>query len=119
MLNISLYFIVCILALYGLISLILSVVNTICDRAGIKNERIKLVLIVKNQQDTIEGVIRNILAGNLLRRIMSGRKLTIIDIKSTDETLKILQVLKDDYEWLEILCEDEKEKIFEEFNQTN
>lgn len=119
MLNILFYFVVCILALYGLILLVISVVNTICDRVSLKNDGIKLVLLVKNQQEVVEGVIRNIMASNLPRKIMTGRKLTIIDISSTDETFKILQMLKDDNEWLEILSEDEKEKIFEDFNQIN
>ena len=78
---------------------------------------IKLVLIVKNQGDTIEGVLRNVLPRNFIRKLMPGGKLTILDMGSKDDTLEILQKLEIDYPCLEVLKQGEKEAIFNSFEE--
>ena len=74
-----------------------------------------MVLIVKNQEEVIEGIIRNLSSADILRKAMTTEKLTILDMSSSDKTLEILNKLKSDYEYFDILEEDEKESIFAGF----
>ena len=67
---------------------------------GLKN-----ILIVKNQEDTIEWIVQNAI------RNVKG-KLIIIDMGSKDDTWKILEKLKLDNDDIEILKEEDKSKIF-------
>lgn len=110
-------FIMVILATYGLITVIYDLILTIKNKSKYKNSMIKLVLIVKNQGDTIEGVLRNVLPRNFIRKLMPGGKLTILDMGSKDDTLEILQKLEIDYPCLEVLKQSEKEAIFNSFEE--
>ena len=110
-------FIMVILATYGLITVIYDLILTIKNKSKYKNSMIKLVLIVKNQGDTIEGVLRNVLPRNFIRKLMPGGKLTILDMGSKDDTLEILQKLEIDYPCLEVLKQGEKEAIFNSFEE--
>ncbi len=101
-------------AVYGMLSLIISAIESITKRKNIKNPGVKLVILLKNQQDTVEGVIRTILAAETSRDIVSDGKLYIVDMGSQDETLKILKKLKRNYDMIEIFDMNDKELIFKE-----
>jgi len=103
------------LAVYGAIALIFAICNSIKQRLCNDNSSIKMVLIVKNQEEVIEGIIRNLSSADILRKAMTTEKLTILDMSSSDKTLEILNKLKSDYEYFDILEEDEKESIFAGF----
>ncbi len=109
-------FVVCVLAVYGLLSLAVSIFNLIPAR--IKNSRckIKVVLMVKDSEEVIEGVMRNILAMDTIREFSTDGKITVVDVGSKDSTLEILNKLKDVYECIEVLNNDEKEKVFATFD---
>jgi len=47
------------------------------------------VLIVRNQGETIEGVLRNVLPRDFIRKLMPGGKLHVLDMDSDDDTLDI------------------------------
>jgi len=56
----------CVLAAYGLMVLIHQFLVYIKQHnKGYRNSQVKLVLIVRNQGETIEGVLRNVLPGIL------------------------------------------------------
>ena len=105
--------------IYGILSLIISAVNSIRQRGKIGNPRIKLVLIMKNQEDTVEGIVRNILSGNFSRGTMPEVRLTVVDLGSTDKTYDILVKLKRDYEYMDVLSNDERERIFTYFDENS
>lgn len=106
---------VCVLAAYGFITLIHELILSIKQNRSYKNSMVKLVLMVKNQGETIEGVLRNVLPRDFLRKLMPGGKLIILDMGSKDETLDILRKLERDYECLEVLKRSEKEVLFKYF----
>jgi hypothetical protein len=110
-------FIMVILATYGFLTIIYDLILTIKNKSKYQNSMIKLVLIVKNQGDAIEGVLRNVLPRNFIRKLMPGGKLTILDMGSKDDTLEILQKLEIDYPCLEVLRKTEKDIIFNSFEE--
>jgi hypothetical protein len=103
------------LAAYGAMFLIFSIINSIRQRINFEYPGIKLILLVKNQQEVIEGIIRYTFTIDFLRNIMPGRKLTVLDMGSTDETIVILRKLEETFGHLEVLEENDKEKIFTGF----
>lgn len=107
---------VCILAVFGAISLIIAVVNSVCQRTQGDNPNVRLVLVVKDQGDMIEGIIRNIFTGDFLSKVMSKKKLIVFDMGSTDDTVNILIKLKKSYEYMDILGIEDKEKLFDCLN---
>ena len=116
MLTITFDVLICLLAAYGALSLAISIFNTACQRFISENTSMKIILMVKNQAETIEGVVRDIFTGDFSRKVMSGNKLTVVDMGSMDETVEILRKLKDDYEYLEVVTSEEKDKIFTYFD---
>jgi len=113
MLEALITFITCLLAAYGAYSLIVTVADYKSSVKQIRKAGIKLVILVKNQEDCIEGIIRTIFSGEFLRRIRSGHGLTVIDLGSKDKTALILEKLQKDFDMLEVLKENEKDRIFE------
>lgn len=94
----------------------MTIIDSIRQRVRIENSLVKMVLLVKNQEETIEGIVRNVYIGNVMRKIMSENRMTIIDMGSEDKTVEILVKLKKDYEFFDLLNENEKETIFDSFN---
>jgi len=105
------------LAVYGAFALIISIINSIHIGSMNENSGMKLVLIQRNQEETIEGVVRSILAKDLINMITPGENLTVLDMGSTDETIEVLTKLENDYECIEVLKSGEREKIFEYFEK--
>lgn len=115
MLDILLKMLVCFFACYGILVLLVTIIHSVRLRTANLNPKIKMILLVKNQEETIEGTIRSVYAENMLPRLMSGKPLTVVDMDSEDRTVDILFKLKRDYDFFEILRGDEKEEIFKEF----
>ena len=92
-----------VLALYGLITLIKGLLWK--NEGKVKSVRTsyKLILTVKNQEDSIEGIIRSIFRDEMFRAKDTNASVVVIDKGSTDETVKILKKLQDIYENLEVI----------------
>lgn len=117
MLRIIFEIVLCILAAYGFMSLTHDLIISARNSINYENSMIKLVLIVKNQGEVIEGVLRNVLSRDTLRKLMPGAKVTILDMGSKDDTLDILRKLQEDYECLDVLKKSEKDSIFKYFEE--
>ncbi|MDP4179509.1 MAG: hypothetical protein Q8942_00265 [Bacillota bacterium] len=115
MFNIIPEILIYLLAVYGMLSLVISVVDSITQHKTTKNSDAKLVLIVKNQQDTVEGLVRGMLTGGAIRNIIMNGKLNIIDMGSNDDTLQILTKLKNSYDVIDIYNKTERNEIFKDF----
>ncbi|MGA9175271.1 MAG: hypothetical protein WBZ33_15040 [Thermoactinomyces sp.] len=66
------------------------------------NKAVHLVMITKNSQHSVEWMIRSYHVSNKSKRKKAG-KITCIDVGSTDDTLLILERLKQRYPNLEII----------------
>jgi len=107
---------VLLLAVYGAVAIAASIINAVRCRFSSDDQGVKLVLMVKDQQETIEGIVRCVFSGDFLRKTLPNGKFIILDMGSDDETPEILKRLKDIYEYLEVLGINEKEKIFAGFD---
>lgn len=115
MLSIFISIFIYLLAFYGAIVLVLTIVNSMRFRVQEDNPKMKLIVLVKDNEDNVEGAVRGIFSGELLRKLRVSGKLTMLDMGSKDDTKKILSKLADEYPHLEFVEEPEKEKIFEGF----
>ena len=108
-----------ILALYGAVYLIIGFADSIRKKLKNESKGVKFLLLIKDQEDCIEGIIRSISIENFFTDVISQDRFTVLDMGSSDDTLKILEKLKGDYQYLNVLSLDEKEEIFKYFEEDN
>lgn len=106
-----------IFALYGFISAISLITRHFYRSIKFGSSGIRIVLIVKNQGEMIEGVVRSVLSSRMFEGIIREDSLYIVNMESKDSTGEILHRLKRDYDCynLVILDNEEKNKIFDGF----
>ena len=97
------YSLLCFFALYGFaqMAMRLSDYFRTCDESG---HSVTTVLTVKNQQDNVEGLVRGAVWSTLGRT--GGRRVgdvIVVDLGSDDDTLRILNRLAEEYEFLHIM----------------
>lgn len=107
------------LAAYGAAALFFAIIGAIRQRMADENSNVSLVLLIKNKEDVIEGIVRNIFISDFPGKLLAGGKLTILDMGSTDGTRSILERLKREFDTIEILNEEEKSSIFLSFNSSS
>lgn len=99
------------LALYGLFEIIKNIIY-ICTYTKLNSDGIYFIIAVKNQEEKIEGFLRNILF-----RIIYGKEeidnIIVLDLNSEDETKKIIENLSKEYEQIKILNFKECKELFE------
>lgn len=115
MLNSILEILIYLLAAYGALALSYIAVNSVLQKSKTEKSNVKLVLMLKDREEAVEGIVRNMLSGSLLRKVVNDGRVTVLDMGSKDETWLILSKLKSDYEQLELIKSSDKEKIFDGF----
>lgn len=104
MIEFIVYFLVWIFCVYGVLSLIQDNMRIKSYRAI--QEKIKIILTVKDVEDGIENYIRELSVGKNF-----FNNLIVIDMESRDDTIKILKELEDENINLKIL-EKQDGKIY-------
>jgi len=112
---ILLKFLIYLLAAYGGITLAICLFATFNRRVAEESAKVKLVLIVKDVEEYAEYIVRTAIKGEFASKVMSSNNITLIDMNSSDATNGILSRLKKDFECLEVLNFEEKEKAFDGF----
>lgn len=109
MLNFILNGIIWVLALYGLIEIIKTIYYA-CICSKIKTNGIYFIIAVKNQEKQIENFMRSTIFRILYGKEENIKEIIVSDLGSTDNTKEILEKLKKDYEFLNLLdwntCKD-------------
>ncbi len=109
MLNFILNGIIWVLALYGLIEIIKTIYYA-CICSKIKTNGIYFIIAVKNQEKQIENFMRSTIFRILYGKEENIKEIIVSDLGSTDNTKEILEKLKRDYEFLNLLdwsiCKD-------------
>lgn len=89
------------LALYGLFEIIKNILY-ICTYTKLSINGIYFLVVVKNQEENIEGFLRS-----LLFRIIYGKEevknILVVDLNSKDNTKKIVENLEKKYEQINLL----------------
>lgn len=99
------------LALYGLFEIIKNIFY-ICTYTKLNAKGIYLFVAVKNQEDKIEGFLRN-----LLFRVIYGKEeienMIVVDLNSQDNTKKIIENLEKEYEQINLMNWKECKELLE------
>lgn len=99
------------LAFYGLFEIIKNIIY-ICTYTKLNSDGIYFIIAVKNQEERIEGFLRNILF-----RIIYGKEeidnIIVLDLNSEDETKKIVENLSKEYEKISLLTLKECRELME------
>lgn len=100
-------------AVYGLFNIFYSISRYFFDAGkSMRNQTFSIILIVRNQEDAIEGIIRSIAR----RGFLDGNEgillnLIVVDDYSRDQTPEILRFLAREYKFLKVV---RMEKIMED-----
>lgn len=93
-----------VLALYGLIEIVKTILISML-KVKIDNNGIYIIIAVKNQEDKIEGFLRSFLFRVLYGKEEYIKDIYVTDLNSTDNTYKILENIEKDnkeikiYDW--------------------
>lgn len=90
------------LALYGLIEII-KTIYYVCTCTKLESDGIYFIIAVKNQEEQIEGFMRSILFRVLYGKEDNIKNVIISDLGSTDTTKVILEKLREDYKFINIM----------------
>ena len=112
MLTYFLYFLICLFALYGGIILVSDILDVLWGHLRHKKRGIRLILAVRDCEDSVEGIIRELFAGGVPQEAMTNGRLMVLDMGSADSTREILKKLGNDIEQLEYLEIENKDEFF-------
>lgn len=100
------------LALYGALEIIKTIIN-IYTYTNLKSDGIYVIIAVKNQENKIEGFLRNFLFRIIYGKEESIKDVIIADLDSTDETAEILNKLAIEYDGLKVTNWRECKEVIE------
>ena len=100
------------LALYGTFEIIKTIIN-IYTYTNLKSDGIYVIIAVKNQENKIEGFLRNFLFRIIYGKEESIKDVIIADLDSTDETAEILNKLAIEYDGLKVTNWRECKEVIE------
>ncbi|MBE7029046.1 MAG: hypothetical protein E7405_02215 [Ruminococcaceae bacterium] len=90
-------------AIYGLVQTIINIFSYIGDRRVFKDKTVYTVVAVKNEENRVENIVHS-----LLLKVLKddngayNRKISVIDLGSTDKTMELLEILKNDKPYLNV-----------------
>jgi hypothetical protein len=104
--------IIWILAIYGLIEITIVIFNSISIKKSEIND-MYILIAVKNQENSIEGIIRSIILKNIYyKKDELFNNIIVADMGSVDSTMNILLKLSQEYEFLKVVdCKESTEPI--------
>jgi|LSQX01.3.fsa_nt_gb hypothetical protein len=105
------------LVVYTIIHIIINMYKSarILLKRSNKNEGVYIVITVKDQEETIEGRIRSIVWKGLNNPYCGVTpNVLVVDMGSTDDTLEILNRLRNEYDFMKVTNKEEYAKILEE-----
>ncbi len=105
------YAMLSLLAIFGLISLFLDIFK-LMGRKKYFVEKANLVLLVNDQEQNIEGLVRDAMESKFVRNIAINGNFIVLDMNSKDETLKLLKKLENQFPLLEVCSFEDRDCIF-------
>ena len=104
------------LALYGLFEIVKNIIN-ICTCTNLRTNGIYFIVATKNQENNIEGFLRNLMFKIIYGKEDIIKNIIVIDLNSTDKTKLIIEKLQKEYSQIKILnlkdCKELLENIKE------
>ncbi|NLV36726.1 MAG: hypothetical protein GXY17_08665 [Clostridiaceae bacterium] len=107
--------VVYLLASYGLFTLVISIFDRLRCRIRGPRPLVRIVLLVKNAQEQIEYIVRNSVMKEYASKLLSDRKIMIVDMASEDNTYELLERLEKSLYGIETLQYKDREQIYKGF----
>ena len=101
MIDFILHTLVYILAIYGLIEIIKTVIY-IMEFTNLNEKGIYIIIAVKNEEKHIEGILRSILFKIMYGKEEAIKKVILADLDSTDKTFAKLKEVKKDNDYVKV-----------------
>jgi len=108
-------FLICLLAAYGMLVLILGAIDLIRTRMAGGRPKVRIVILVQNAQEQIEYIVRNVVMKDYASKVLSDKKIIFMDMNSADDTAELLEKLQQCYPSIEVVQYKDKDKIFNGF----
>lgn len=99
-------------AIYGFIELIKNIIN-IYTYTRMRAQGIYVIIAVKNEENRIEGFLRSLLFKIIYGKEEYIKEIIVTDLDSTDDTCKIIDKLKEEYECIRIASWKECKEMME------
>lgn len=90
------------LSLYGLFEIVKNIIS-INIYTNLKSEGIHIIIAVKNQEEKIEGFLRNFLFRIIYGKEENIKDIVVVDLDSEDDTINILNKMKQDCKEIEVV----------------
>lgn len=103
---------ICLLAVYGGFSILFGIIEERRFRPVIKSKNVRVAIIVKDAGDNVEAIVRNAFSYDFQGRAYSAHNIAIVDLGSSDDTLKILGKMGSNNQNLDIFTDEDKQKVF-------
>lgn len=103
-------------AFYGLFEFIKNIIY-LCTYTKCKYDGINLIVTVKNQEEKIEGFLRSLIFKILYGKEDAINNIIVADLKSEDNTKKIVQMLSHDNDMIKVVSWKECKDIIDLIDQ--
>lgn len=107
-----------VLALYGLFEIIKNIIY-IYTYTKFKSDGIYVIVAAKNQENTIEGFLRTFLFRMMYGKEEEIKDIIVVDLDSTDETMKILSRLSNDYSNIKFVNWKDCKQVIDNIKESN
>ena len=107
-----------VLALYGLFEIIKNIIY-IFTYTKFKSDGIYVIVAAKNQENTIEGFLRTFLFRMMYGKEEEIKDIIVVDLDSTDETMKILSKLSKDYKSIKFINWKDCKEVIDSIKESN
>ena len=104
--------IIWVLALYGLIEIIKTIIYTY-TYTNLKPNGTYIIIAVKNQEDKIEGLLRSVLFKITYGTEEYIKNIIVVDLNSKDDTKKIIERMSEDNENIKVTSWKECRELFD------
>lgn len=105
------------LAFYGLFEIIKNIIN-ISTCTKLRTEGIYFIIATKNQENNIEGFLRNLMFKIIYGKEEKIKNIIVVDLNSTDKTEAILEKMQQEYEQITILNLKDCKELLESIKET-
>ena len=108
------YTLISFLSVYGLVELIIYIIDFVYDVKTLKDKVIYTVVAVKDEEERIENIVRTLLVKTLKNGSgVADHRLLVVDMGSEDNTYKMLKMMEEDKNGLISMKYDELLKELE------
>ena len=91
------YTVISFLSVYGLVELIIYILDFVYDIKTLKDKIIYTVVAVKNEEERIENIVRTLLVKTLKNGSgVADHRLLVVDMGSEDATYEMLKLMEED-----------------------